>query len=546
YDVSSCPTLCMDGQCVECAPGVTRCDGDMVEVCKEDGSGWKNDQNCWEEGAGLICLAGECIDACAWSLKLNTNVGCEYWAVDLDQTEPGGDSPFAIVVSNVHESDPSQVSVYRNGVLVAEAEIAPSSLEIFNVAPNNVVGTMKTNNAFRIRATRPIVAYQFNPLENIGVFSNDASMLIPSNSLGTSYRVLGWPSSLGGFDAYVTVVATTDNTEVTLEVTAPTSQGVGSIPELAAGESWTTALNAGQVLSVETSSWGGDLSGSLVTANKPIAVFSGHQCANVPDTTACVAGACQFAPGWSCGSPLDCPILCCCDHLEEQLFPIAAWGKTYVGARSTRRGQENEHWRLVAAEDDTSVVLIPPVAVIPSLEAGEVVDFAAKGSFFLESDKPVLLGQFLAGEYAPGVDVGTCESGSCTNMVQSCSADQQCVGDAEPGDAGIGDPAFALAVPVEQLRDEYIFLVPNKYEADHLAIYAPADTSISLDGVSVDAEPWESIAEGWKVLHLPVVDGVHHLKGDQAFGVLVHGFDSFVSYAYPAGMNLGGLGVNPP
>ena len=49
-------------------------------------------------------------------------MGCEHWAVVLDQTEPGADSPFAIVVSNVHESAPSLVSVYRNGELVAEAE----------------------------------------------------------------------------------------------------------------------------------------------------------------------------------------------------------------------------------------------------------------------------------------------------------------------------------------------------------------------------------------------------------------------------------------
>ena len=116
----------------------------------------------------------------------------------------------------------------------------------------------------------------------------------------------------------------------------------------------------------------------------------------------------------------------------------------------------------------------------------------------------------------------------------------------EPDDAGIGDPAFALAVPVEQLRDEYIFLVPNKYAEDYLAIYGSADASISLDGVSLEQEPWESIAEGWKVLHLPVADGVHHLTGDMNFGVMVHGFDSYVSYAYPAGMNLGGLDPDAP
>jgi hypothetical protein len=33
-------------------------------------------------------------------------------------------------------------------------------------------------------------------------------------------------------------------------------------------------------------------------------------------------------------------------------------------------------------------------------------------------------------------------------------------------------------------------------------------------------------------------DGVHRIRSDQPVGVIVSGFDAFVSYAYFAGMNL--------
>src|SRR5438067_1399356 len=54
-------------------------------------------------------------------------------------------------------------------------------------------GTFLSSRAFRIQATAPLVAYQFNPMAQ--TFSNDASLLLPTNGLGTIHRVLGWPTS---------------------------------------------------------------------------------------------------------------------------------------------------------------------------------------------------------------------------------------------------------------------------------------------------------------------------------------------------------------
>jgi hypothetical protein len=60
---------------------------------------------------------------------------------------------------------------------------------------------------YHIQSTVPIIAYQFNPLENVNVYSNDASMLIPTNSCGSKYIVLNWKERKGPLRTYFSVVA---------------------------------------------------------------------------------------------------------------------------------------------------------------------------------------------------------------------------------------------------------------------------------------------------------------------------------------------------
>ena len=204
------------------------------------------------------------------------------------------------------------------------------------------------------------------------------------------------------------------------------------------------------------------------------------------------------------------------------------------------RGAEKDTWRILAAEDGTEVSFSPAsVSAVRNLNRGEWFEFESNLDFFINSNKPIMVGQFLAAEQAP-----------------------------DPGrhdyDAGIGDPAFILAVPVQQFRDSYVFLAPDKYEEDYVSIAIQADMEARLDGNSLADIPQEFVSDlegtNWKAVRMPITDGFHSLScvnphhccnenelddGDVdcdtivcGCSVMVHGYDSYVSYGYPGGLNL--------
>ena len=154
------------------------------------------------------------------------------------------------------------------------------------VVPNaaQVVGTGTFNQGIHVTADNPITVYGLNRL----TATTDAYLGLPVSSLGSEYIVMGYTPSFGGYPSEATVVATVDSTTVT--VTPP---GVSS---------FNVSLNEGQVY--QHTGDPADLTGTIVTADQPVAVFGGVQCVNIPSSY----GA--------------------CDHIVEQMPPTSAGAKT--------------------------------------------------------------------------------------------------------------------------------------------------------------------------------------------------------------------------
>jgi hypothetical protein len=576
--------------CAVCEPDERACEENAPKVCAEDGGEWLLRNECNEQ-AGLACRGGACQNLCNQAASRRSNVGCEYWAVDLDNANVGPDvngaaQQFAVVVSNPHpdvgvyvtvELDDTQPGQDNDPIELVTEQVGPRGLHVFPLGPREVDGSgpgeyntgthsALTRAAYRITTSVPVVAYQFNPLDNVNVFSNDASLLKPvealiddGSGLRLAYVVLGWPQTIAATDdpltnfiaaggsgppslrAFLTIVGTRSQTQVRI---APTARVLGSpdIPETSAGGVLEMTLDPFDVLNLETDDFNADLTGTLIEANGPVAVFSGSEASDAPHFEDLTQRK------------------CCADHLEEQLDHRRTAGRTFVAPVSFNRSLAVKN-----AGGGIGVVSAPEIfRVIATSEAGARITTSLSGSmreftlqglgdtreikttrdFLLRSSEPVMLGNISPSQEAAGVPRSL------------------------PG----GDPSFLILPPVEQFRDNYVFLTPAFYAFDFLRIIAPPDAQIVIDQRPL--EEWTECSnldpEGLRMtlatedqteftvtrcqLSFPVIDpsqgaaqllsdgrqddGVHTIESDQKIGVLVDGFDRNVSYAYAAGTEL--------
>jgi hypothetical protein len=584
--------------CAVCRPCAQACVRNNVSRCRPDGSGWDVIEYC-DTGRGEVCAEGRCGNGCDLAELYASNVGCEYYAVDLDNAVVSSGSAaaqqFAVVVSNPSPLQ-AQVRIERCLSQPCEEEanrevvpwngeddvvVNPDDLETFLLDPAEVDGspdgtfdegthTAITHRAYRITSSAPIVVYQFNPYDNrVNVFSNDASLLIPVTALGERYTVLGWPQTIAytpanpdtnmaiDLRAFLTIVGTRPGTRVRIRLTAdvvPSGEEEEPIPRVHDGETLEVELGAFEVLNLESGYWHGrasfmaDFTGTVVESSAPVAVFSGSEASDVP-----------IFEDLSTRQ-------CCGDHLEEQLPPDRTLGFTYVVPHTPRRSEavaaaggdvtpaesEPEWFRVLAVEDDTLVTTTVAGHSEFRIQAGQSVIIESSASFTLRATRPVALGQFVGSQWTTGM-----------------------VGSDPPG----GDPAFILVPPIEQWRRSYVFLTPERYAFDYALVMVSRSqiSQVTFDGEPITARAGcsRSRADGLRIddpsqpdyyivtcaLSQPVVlpgvprpdnvlegiqeDGVHEVRlegsGSGGLGLVVYGFDSYVSYGYPGGTDLRAL-----
>jgi hypothetical protein len=378
--------------------------------------------------------------------------------------------------------------------------------------------SLLTANAYRITTDRPASVYQFNPINNPGAFSNDASLLIPANALDASYLVLGWPGQGGDVTffgntikkdnrPYITIVATRPNTKVRVVPSTDVMAG-DNVQAMHAGTSYNFQLNEFDTLNLESadppstlSNQLSDFTGTRIEADAPLAVFSGIECITLNPNP-----------------PMDPMKTCCCDHLEQQLFPRSSLSQDYVVTRSEGRAHTSadpEFFRVLGLQDGTTVhTTLPPPDDSFTLKAGEAHEIMSSSDFIAQASNAVMVAQY--------------------QVSQDASVAEQ------------GDPSFLLVPPVAQHRSEYIFLVPSGYMENWILISLPSGDDFTLDGKSLQATeflgcdrmPVGAIGmTSYDAVRCPVSEGVHTAKSTAAFGLSVEGWGPGpVSYAYPAGM----------
>lgn len=486
-------SVCEGERCVAlCAPGARDCEGPRVRECQPDGRSWAALEVC-DAAQGRVCQNGVCNSSCeALREGKEGYIGCDYWGVDTPN-QFGIPNVFAFVISNTSAQTPALIQVEVAGELVLEETVAPLEVAALRLPSRafNVARAGVWDRGYRLTTNVPINAYQFNPLQRIdtelgiSVASNDASLMLPDAALGTRYIGVSYPQ-WDRFPGFLSIVSTEDNNLVRVTPTANVAAGPG-LAAMTAGQEAQVRLGRGQVLNLNTQAAGDDLTGTLIEAEERVAVYGGVDCARVP-----------------VGMEY-------CDHIEEMLFPVRAWGSEYLGAKFQVRGQEPDYWRVVASEPDTVVTLDPPLVQVPALGQGEHFTFSTPQDFALSASAPVLLVQYM------------------TSSEATVTTEQ-------------GDPSMLLAAPTRQFRRDYVFLVPDTYDLDWVTVVAPQGVAVVLDGEPLDLSTAPRIGQSrYVAARVPVADGRHEIRADEPVGVSVYGYDRNISYAYPAGLDLSAI-----
>jgi hypothetical protein len=595
-----CPQQCLDGLgCVQCTPGQSFCKDGNVWSCDDAGNPLGEVSAC----TGVnTCVGGSCVDACLDAAASKSYIGCEYWAVDLDNAvevwgaidQPLGNgvtlntavctnappagygatvatlnvcygiqgggpnakvyafglcdppatmggaarcpagltcgsqqvcisdaqhSPFAVVVSNPQAKDVT-VTVTGPGAQVITQTIAAGQVSAIKpqtasspIPDQSVDGSTKEKRAYKITSDLPIVAYQFNPLDNVNVFSNDASLLIPRTAFDQDYYAMSMPtldrragSTYGSnpYYCYMTVVAWQDGSQIQFTPTVATTASAINAT-LAAGTPTTFTLNAFDVLQLEASG-AGDLTGTHITSPNMMSygVFGGHEATVFGETT---------PPDTTHTSR------CCADHLEEMMFPSSTWGKEFAIARSqSRMTNENDTIRVLAQAPGTTVTFTPPPTsgTCATLAAGQFCEVRIMVDTEISANEPILVGHFL--------QAATWSTPPGTPASQRSTI-------------GTGDPSMAIAAPTEQFRKDYAFLVPAQYSANYVSISAAATGGVTLDGVPVTLAAFTG-GGTHRAARVQVAAGQHKITCADGCGITVYGYSDGVSYMFAGGLDL--------
>jgi len=211
-----------------------------------------------------------------------------------------------------------------------------------------------SNRTIRIQTNKPVTAYALNQASA----TTDATNVLPVTVFGTEYYHMGAKSAYAR-DAYG-VIATANSTRV---------YHAGAL---------IATLNEGEIYYHVAASGTVDMTGTRITADKPVAFFGMNQNPEVPPTMN--GGDVSF----------------------QQLMPVNTWGKDYFIPVTTQRF---EHIRIVASQDNTTITQTGGTIITNSggqttlnLNAGQWVQLEislANNGCYIQADKPVQVGAYM-------------------------------------------------------------------------------------------------------------------------------------------------------
>lgn len=507
---------------------VLDCRGAVLATC--DGS-WR-------------CANAECADPCA-ALPLDYGTaGCEFYSVAPVPSASATGACFAAIVVNGGPS-PVLIDVSYDGLdlefdtfaripigsgvgmtyeVLPDGTLPPGGVAVLFLS-REVTGGQRSvpcpegtgvgvewdtsvpydglAHAFRIRTSGPVQAYDFFPYGGSVSYLSSATLLVPTRRWGTNYVAAdGYPKddSVPGLP-FVQIVAK-ESTKVSV-VPSTDIDPLFGFPATPAGQVMNFDLEDGDVLQFAQVS---ELAGSIIVSDRPIGVFGGSSCMNIPIGT---------------GS---------CDGGHQQLFPVSALGHDYVATSFRERisgTPEIVPYTFVGVAEGTTLTYLPatPPGAPTALSLGTVARFDGSAPFVVSSQDashPFYLAAHMTG---------------CGSLPNNPNYK--------------GDPEYVNVVPVGQHLSAYTFFTDPTYSDTNLVFARKRPDGGAFEDVVLDCvgtiSGWQSIdaADQFEYARIDLVvdgvpqgaceNGVRTATSSAPFSLTVWGWDEAVSYAYPAG-----------
>ncbi len=288
--------------------------------------------------------------------------------------------------------------------------------------------------------------------------NDDMYWAIPTGLLGTDYYVLSYTAMYLGHPepSQFVIIATQDDTNVTIDSEYHDLFFVG--------------LERGQTYQYQI--LGGDVTGTHIMSDKPIAVIAGIKHGYLPIT----------APA--------------AETIFEQMIPVRYWGKDYYTAPLLSPDCA-DRIRIIASQHGTRVWIYDGVTLVSDQldYPGEWLDIDVEEAAHITSDKPIGVAQ-----YAKGYSV-----------------------------AGKGDPFEMLIIPTDKFRDDYRFYIPDGYDVGDpnggagsyvtiIALTWETALSVEVDGALMDGD-WYRLPDVGRYVKKRMYPGEHTITADSPIGV---------------------------
>ena len=384
---------------------------------------------------------------------------------------------FSVLVTTP-ESSPVRFTVTATGFSYSGIATQNSSTNV--TLPNSLqvryVSDKDRGIYVKAEEHKKIVVYGLNWYR----YSTDVFLALPCNQLPVEeyeYYAVTYPTQHTWQHAMIVIVGCEDNTVISTNSTIIT-------------------LNRLQTYLISSIN---DSTGIRITSNKPIALFSNNECANVPNGV---------------GS---------CDYLTEQIPPTSTWGRVFMAASLLGR-RSGEIFRIIAAQTPTNVTVSCTTFLQPVFHSltdavnWQEFDIAPSSFCSIIATGPILVAQFAKGFQADFV---------------------------------IGDPFMMLIPPVEQFNtNRYILNTLPMFDLNCITVYVESQYFqpewIFINENNINSSLWSQVEGDNNVVigyitRVNLTTGDHrlyHLDQDSRLGVSVYGFSIGDSYGYPGGMML--------